>query len=63
MKWEVKKLKNGKFGIYLMQKYCKTDEPVCYGASITMQGAQNAVDSLNKEHSVEKVPKETQTSK
>ena len=29
MKWEVKKV-GDKWGIYLMQKYCKTDEPVCY---------------------------------
>ena len=46
MKWEVKKLENG-WGIFLMQKYCKTDEPVCYGVSITEQGAKQAVERLN----------------
>lgn len=47
MKWEVKKVEKG-WGIFLMQKYCKTDEPVCYGVSKTEEGANTAVERLNK---------------
>ena len=47
MKWEVKKLGERKWGIFLMQKYCKTDEPVLYGYSFTEKGAKEAVDRLN----------------
>tara|TARA_Y100000310_G_C20262869_1_gene614438 strand:- start:282 stop:458 length:177 start_codon:yes stop_codon:yes gene_type:complete len=51
MKWEVKKIKEGpdkgKWGIFLMQKYCKTDEPVCYGASIKKKGANDMVKRMN----------------
>ena len=46
MKWEVRKV-GKKWGIFLMQKYCKTDEPVCYGVAITKKSALNAVDRLN----------------
>ena len=46
MEWEVRKVKGG-WGIFLMQKYCKTDEPVCYGVSFTEKGAKDAVDRLN----------------
>ena len=46
MKWEVKKV-GDKWGIFLMQKYCKTDEPVCYGVSITEEVAVSTADRLN----------------
>ena len=49
MKWEVRKLGKKKWGIFLMQKYCKTDEPVCYGVSITKKGANAAVKRLNEQ--------------
>lgn len=55
MKWEIRKLDNEKWGIYLMQKYCKTDEPVCYGVSHSKQGAELAVDRLNNPLWVEKL--------
>jgi hypothetical protein len=54
MKWEVRKV-GKKWGIFLMQKYCKTDEPVCYGVSITKKGAQNGVDRLNNPLYKEKI--------
>lgn len=51
MKWEVRKITEGrdkdKWGIFLIQKYCKTDEPVCYGASVNKVTAQSSVDRMN----------------
>ena len=51
MKWEVKKIKEGKskgkWGIFLQQKFCKTDEPVCYGAALTKAAAQSIVKRMN----------------
>ncbi len=46
MKWEVRK-KGDKWGVFLLQKYCKTKEPVCYGVSINKRGAQITVNRLN----------------
>tara|TARA_B100000700_G_scaffold196208_1_gene215971 strand:- start:2478 stop:2639 length:162 start_codon:yes stop_codon:yes gene_type:complete len=49
MKWEVKKLENGLWGIMLCEKYWKfKDKPVCYAASRTKAGAQSRVDRLNE---------------
>ena len=48
MKWEVRK-KGNKWGIFLIQKFCRTDEPVCYGVSATKKSAQRSVDRMNKE--------------
>jgi len=54
MKWEVKKIKEGvskgKWGIFLQQQFCKTDEPVCYGASHTKKAAQSTVKMMNKDN-------------
>jgi len=47
VKWEVRKMDDGKWGIFLIQKYCKTDEPVCYGVSSRKDSAQTTVDRLN----------------
>ena len=51
MKWEVKKITlgrdKGKWGIFLKQEFCKTDEPVCYGASVNKASAQNSVKRMN----------------
>ena len=51
MKWEVKKIKEGgskgMWGIFLKQEFCKTDEPVCYGASHTKKSAQAMVKRMN----------------
>jgi len=55
MKWEVRKLGRKKWGIFLMQKYCKTEEPVCYGVSLSKRGAEQAVDRLNNPLHVEKL--------
>lgn len=51
MKWEVKKLKDGRWGVYLCKKYWKfKDRPVMYAASLTREGAQKRVDRLNKKN-------------
>lgn len=49
MQWEVRPLPLGKWGIFLKQEFCKTDEPVCYAASRTEAAAQAAVDRMNEE--------------
>jgi hypothetical protein len=54
MKWEVKKVENG-WGIFLIQKYCKTDEPVCYGVAINKKSAKLMCDRLNNPIYKEKI--------
>ena len=39
MKWHVRK-KGKKWGVFLVQEYCKTDEPVCYGTAFTKETAK-----------------------
>lgn len=46
MKWEVRNIED-RWGVFLIQKYCKTDEPVCYGVSRTKKEAEHAVKRLN----------------
>ncbi len=46
MKWEVKR-KGEQWAIYLIQKYCNTDEPVCYGVSASKAGADLCAYRLN----------------
>jgi hypothetical protein len=55
MKWKVKKVKDNQWGIFLIQKYCKTDEPVCYGVSLSENSAQRMCDRLNNPLHVEKL--------
>jgi len=47
MKWEVRQTDDGRWGIFLQQKFCKTDEPVCYGVSRNEKSAQSSVDRMN----------------
>ena len=46
MKWEVKKV-GDKWGVFLIQKYCKTKEKVCYGVSLSERGAKIVANRLN----------------
>jgi hypothetical protein len=46
MKWTVRKKKD-KWGVFLMKKFCNTDEQVCYGVSRTKSGAKFFADRLN----------------
>lgn len=48
MKWEVRALEPDGWGIFLMQKFCKTDEPVCYGRSISKEVAERRVKRMNE---------------
>ena len=54
MRWEVKKVTNG-WGIFLIQKYCKTEEPVCYGVGINKSSIERMCDRLNNPLHVEKL--------
>lgn len=48
MKWEVKKMKDGRWGIYLCKKYWKfKDRPVMYAAAITERSARLRVERMN----------------
>ena len=51
MQWEIRKIKEGaskgKWGVFLMQEHCKTDEPVCYGVAIKKKGAKDMAERLN----------------
>ena len=52
MKWEVKKLPDGRWGIFLCKKYWKfKDKPVRYAASITKEGAERRVNRMNDPNS------------
>tara|TARA_A200000159_G_scaffold89331_1_gene82765 strand:+ start:1187 stop:1387 length:201 start_codon:yes stop_codon:yes gene_type:complete len=46
-KWEVRELPDGKWGIYLQQKFCRTDEPVCYAATVNKSSAERTVARMN----------------
>ncbi len=46
-KWEVRKTESGKWGIFLQQQFCRTDEPVCYAVSANKESAQASVDRMN----------------
>jgi hypothetical protein len=54
VKWEIRKV-DEKWGVFLIQKYCKTDEPVCYGVCVTELSAQRTVDRLNNPVYKEKI--------
>ena len=49
MRWEVKEMENGKWGIFLCEKFWKfPDKPVCYGESIDEHGAHQRVKWMNE---------------
>ena len=48
MRWEVKELSDGRWGIFLCKKFWKfKDKPVMYSASITKESAELRVERLN----------------
>lgn len=48
MKWEVKELPDGRWGIFLCKKYWKfKDKPVMYAAALNQHTAQKRVDRMN----------------
>ena len=46
-KWEVRETESGKWGVFLQQQFCRTDEPVCYAVSVSKASAQATVDRMN----------------
>ena len=54
MEWELRKVKGG-WGIFLMQKYCKTDEPVCYGVAKHKRTLEETLDRLHNPIHVDKI--------
>tara|TARA_B100000214_G_scaffold301516_1_gene231973 strand:+ start:412 stop:567 length:156 start_codon:yes stop_codon:yes gene_type:complete len=50
MKWETRKISEKSWGVFLMKKFCKTKDPVCYGTASLKKSADFAVKRLNKEH-------------
>jgi hypothetical protein len=46
-KWEVRELEPDRWGIFLMQEFCKTGEPVCYGAGKNKESIVRSVERMN----------------
>ena len=46
-KWEVRQTDTRRWGIFLQQQFCRTDEPVCYAVSRTRESAQQTVGWMN----------------
>jgi len=46
MKWEIREVELG-WGVFLMQEYCKTEEPVCYGIAQGKESAAQLMERLN----------------
>ena len=47
VKWEVRKISEGRWGIFLMQEFCTTEEPVCYAVSVNRETAERSVKRMN----------------
>ena len=48
MKWEVKELPDGRWGIFLCKRYWKfKDRPVMYSAALNRESARKRVDRMN----------------
>ena len=56
MKWEARKIDNNTWGVFLMQEYCRTDEPVCYSAASgpnDEKTARYSAERITREHAEE----------
>ncbi len=53
MQWEVKKMADGRWGIFLKQEFCRTDQQVCYGVSLTEKTASRSVARMNRNAIIE----------
>ena len=54
MKWEVRKV-DDKWKVYLIERYCKTDAAVCYGAALSKEVAETVAERLNNPIHVDKL--------
>jgi len=48
MKWEARKISNEKWGCFLMEEVCKTDEPVCYSAASGKYAEMNIREAVKR---------------
>ena len=56
MKWEARKIDDNKWGVFLMQEFCKTDEPVCYTVASgpnAEKTARYSAGRITREHAEE----------
>lgn len=49
LQWEARQLDDGRWGIFLQQQFCRTEEPVCYAAGLNEASVRSTVDRMNKE--------------
>jgi hypothetical protein len=50
MRWEVKEMEDGKWGIFLCEGFWRyPDKPVCYSVSVDEHGARQRVGWMNAE--------------
>ena len=54
MKWEVRKV-GDRWKVYLIKKYCKTNEDVCYGAALSKKVAETVAERLNNPIYIDKL--------
>ena len=51
MKWEARKIDEETWGTFLVQEFCRTDEPVCYGVTkgkYAEVGSKRSAESLTQ---------------
>jgi hypothetical protein len=56
MKWEARKIDDNRWGVFLMQEFCRTDEPVCYTAAAgpnAEKTARRSAERITKQHAEE----------
>lgn len=56
MKWEARKIGDDKWGVFLMQEFCRTDEPVCYSTASGLNAesvTKMSVERLNKSEEID----------
>jgi len=56
MEWEARKIDEETWGTFLIQKYCRTEEPVCYGVArgpFAEKSIRFSVERLNESEKVE----------
>ena len=54
MKWETRKVGDN-WGIFLLQKYCKSADPVCYGIAKNKSTIDEMVERMNHPIYTEKI--------
>tara|TARA_B100000700_G_scaffold324626_1_gene431281 strand:+ start:5794 stop:5979 length:186 start_codon:yes stop_codon:yes gene_type:complete len=47
MQWEVREVGPDRWGIFLKQEFCRTDESVCYAAGRNKASIEQTVERMN----------------